>query len=435
MKQFFLAITALLVLSPSAGADQFRFNVYPDDAKIYRVAGTSNLEEPVGPARDAHDYSNCTGLVRIIIKSDGRQNWERDFQAAALEAGGTFEEPIYLKPNTLPLMVTDAFERHFVPTSLLLLLVLGAPAVLLLAKRKKEVKATNLDVLGAEQETRFGPYLLGRCLGAGGMGEVYLAARADDYESGVLKRHQTTALKRMRPSLDGQDELDRFKREMKIVRDLQHPNIVQVMDTGDVDGCYYLAMEVVEGETLRDLLDREPIPAPTKTRKVLRELGQALSYAHSKDITHRDVKPGNVMLTKQGTLKLLDFGLARKPVHTNSITAAGTALGTFGYVDPHQAKSDGPSPLSDQFSLATVAFEMLTGEIPAVFDWEDAMSFHTYLEQERPLASSRNPKLTPEIDQVLSKMLELDPSKRYPTMDEAVAALDQALAKQPEYRV
>src|SRR6202521_4940314 len=217
--------------------------------------------------------------------------------------------------------------------------------------------------------TRLGPYEIVAPLGAGGMGEVY---RARD-----TRLDRTVAIKILPTHLsDSPDAKQRFDREARAISSLSHPNICHLYDVGSQDGIQYLVIEYLEGETLASRLERGPFPSEQALRVAI-EICDALEKAHRHGVVHRDLKPGNIMLTKGGA-KLMDFGLAKPtlqvasavsglsvtistPAASQPLTAQGTVLGTFQYMSPEQAEgreADGGSAI---FSWGTGRSEMLTG--------------------------------------------------------------------------
>ncbi len=215
---------------------------------------------------------------------------------------------------------------------------------------------------------RLGPYEILSAIGAGGMGEVY---RARD-----TRLERTVAIKILPDHLSDRAELrERFEREAKTIASLNHPHICTLYDTGHQDGTEFLVMEYLEGETLAQRLAKGPLPIQQVLQYAI-EIADALDKAHRKGITHRDLKPGNIMLTKSGT-KLLDFGLAKlaqdaTPVTPESqqatmkdaITAQGTILGTLQYMAPEQVegKLDQIDARTDIFAFGLVVYEMATGK-------------------------------------------------------------------------
>ena len=203
-------------------------------------------------------------------------------------------------------------------------------------------------------------------LGKGGMGEVYLA------EDTTLKRK--VALKVLPPELaSSQERLERFQREAESLASLNHPNIVTIHTVEEDDGVRFLTMEWVEGQTLADLVEKGGLPLE-KIFEIATPLADALAVAHSKGIVHRDLKPGNVMVTNEGRVKVLDFGLAKlleeepdlvaTEMATEALTRDGIAMGTIPYMSPEQVQGKAVDHRSDIFSLGIVLYEMSTGQLP-----------------------------------------------------------------------
>src|SRR5712675_1594148 len=212
---------------------------------------------------------------------------------------------------------------------------------------------------------QLGPYEITAALGVGGMGEVY---RARD-----TRLERTVAIKILSQLSSDPGRRQRFEREAKAISGLNHPNICVLHDVGHQDGIDYLVMECVEGETLAKRLEKGPIPLD-QVLKFGGQIADALDKAHRSGVVHRDLKPGNIMLTPTGA-KLLDFGLAKPVVPlttgatltaaatpTTPVTQEGTILGTFQYMSPEQIEGKELDGRSDIFSLGTVLYEMLTGQ-------------------------------------------------------------------------
>ena len=213
--------------------------------------------------------------------------------------------------------------------------------------------------------TRLGPYEILAPLGAGGMGEVYRARDAN------LSRELAIKVLPAEVSADAR-RLARFEKEARAVSGLNHPNIVTIYDVGRADGLAFIAMELVEGKTLRSLLDGGALPLK-KTLALAAQIADGLAKAHSAGIVHRDLKPENLLVTRDGLVKILDFGLAKLAPFgvegargsgspTVSLgTEAGTILGTVGYMSPEQASGEPLDFRSDQFSFGSILYEMATG--------------------------------------------------------------------------
>src|ERR1700733_14927622 len=208
---------------------------------------------------------------------------------------------------------------------------------------------------------RFGTYQILQRLGVGGMGEVY---RAKD-----TRLEREVAIKTLSLDYGSQpDALSRFEQEARSACALNHPNIVTIYELGHVNGTRFIAMELVEGETLRSLLASGPIPF-RKSVAIAAQVADGLAKAHEVGVVHRDLKPENLMVSRDGTAKVLDFGLAKLPKlnrdpsseATTSITEHGTVMGTAGYMSPEQATGVEVDFRSDQFSFGSVLYEMVTG--------------------------------------------------------------------------
>ncbi|MFI5179823.1 MAG: protein kinase [Thermoanaerobaculia bacterium] len=252
-------------------------------------------------------------------------------------------------------------------------------------------------------------------LGRGGMGEVYEA------EDSRLGRH--VALKVLPPDFASDpDRLERFRREARAVAALNHPNVVTIHSVEEADGIHFLTMELVKGDTLAALIPAEGLPLP-RLRAISVELVDAVAAAHQRGIVHRDLKPANVMVTAEGRVKVLDFGLAKlrhpgddSPLTSLAVTASLTGMtgiaGTAAYMSPEQAEGRPVDHRSDIFSLGVVLYEMATGRRP--FRGETAVSvISAILKDTPPSISEVNPRLPAELDRILRHCLSKDPARRY----------------------
>lgn len=258
---------------------------------------------------------------------------------------------------------------------------------------------------------KFGIYLIEKQIGAGGMGEVYLAK--DE------KLRRKVALKILPAEYTSDDErVKRFQLEARAISALNHPNIVTVFDVGTIEGINYIATEYVEGKTLREVVGNG-----LKLKDILGILIQsceALSAAHERGIIHRDIKPENIIVRPDGYVKILDFGLAKlSELDFNTIrnftkTQKGVIIGTPAYMSPEQVADEKVDHRTDLWSLGVVLYELLTGVNP----YKKAnrqTTFQAILSEEPPLASSLNPEIPPELDQILIKALEKDADLSYQT--------------------
>ncbi|HYF51787.1 MAG TPA: serine/threonine-protein kinase [Planctomycetota bacterium] len=263
---------------------------------------------------------------------------------------------------------------------------------------------------------KLGRYKLDKRLG-GAMGIVF---RGIDEQTG-----STIALKVLPRNLAHDPNfVERFKREVKATCVLSHPNIVHIYDTGIEQGVFYLATEFIDGETLTSKLRRETRFSDLDSLVVLRDVAKALGHAHSRRVLHRDLKPDNVMITKEGVVKLADFGLAKFLRDEQPITAEGIAVGTPHYISPEQARAlKETDHRSDLYSLGATVFHLITGRLPYEGDnGAEVMKRHVF--EAVPDPRSVRPDLNPAIADMLMKLMAKSPNQRYQTADELVAAVE-----------
>jgi outer membrane biosynthesis protein TonB len=267
----------------------------------------------------------------------------------------------------------------------------------------------RLDEQGQEW---FGEYRLLEMLGRGGMASVFKAER----------RNELVALKRPLASLlDDQQFLDRFLREAEIGRTLNHPNIVRILERGNVSGVPYFTMQLVEGETLLAFLRREGAVEPRLAASVVVQIAEALDFAHGKGVVHRDLKPSNIMLLPDGSARVMDFGIARAE-RFDTLTATSAFLGTPHYVAPEMIEGLGAEPRSDLYSLGVVLFELVTGQRPFVADTAFAVLKKHCLE-EPPAPGRLRPGVPPELDAIVLQLLRKNVAERPANAEALVIAL------------
>jgi non-specific serine/threonine protein kinase len=256
-----------------------------------------------------------------------------------------------------------------------------------------------------------GRYRIVSKLGAGGMGEVFLA---DDTE---LERQ--VALKFLPVSVAGDAEvLERFKREAKAAAALDHPNIITVHEIGEHKGRAFIVMSYVEGELLSDAIARKDLSID-RALQIALQICDGLAKAHQAGIVHRDMKPDNVALDEDGNVKILDFGLAKLGDVTR-LTKEDSTVGTLYYMSPEQARGDDVDARTDLFSVGAMLYEMITGR--RAFEGDHAAAVHYSIANEDPQPMSRfNNKVTPELDRIVSKLLSKDVGARYQTAADAMA--------------
>ncbi|MFE7441902.1 Stk1 family PASTA domain-containing Ser/Thr kinase [Streptomyces chartreusis] len=273
-----------------------------------------------------------------------------------------------------------------------------------------------------------GRYELGQVLGRGGMAEVYLA---HDTRLG-----RTVAVKTLRADLARDPSFQaRFRREAQSAASLNHPAIVAVYDTGEdyIDNVSipYIVMEYVDGSTLRELLHSGRKLLPERSLEMTIGILQALEYSHRSGIVHRDIKPANVMLTRNGQVKVMDFGIARAMGDSGmTMTQTSAVIGTAQYLSPEQAKGEQVDARSDLYSTGCLLYELLTVRPPFVGDSPVAVAYQ-HVREEAQAPSVFDPEITPEMDAIVLKALTKDPNYRYQSADEMRADIEACLDGQP----
>src|SRR5712671_5023859 len=263
---------------------------------------------------------------------------------------------------------------------------------------------------------RLGPYEILSAIGAGGMGEVYKARDT--------RLDRIVAIKVLPTHLADRSELrERFEREARTIASLNHPHICTLFDIGQQDGIDYLVMEYLEGDTLAQRLQKGPLPLEQVLQYAI-EIADALDKAHRKGVTHRDLKPGNIMLTKSGT-KLLDFGLAKLkreatpanvplsdlPTAKDPLTEQGTIVGTLQYMSPEQLEGKEADARTDIFAFGAVVYEMATRK--RAFEGKTQASIiGAILKDDPPPISSLQPMTPPALDHVVKRCLAKEPEER-----------------------
>jgi len=267
-----------------------------------------------------------------------------------------------------------------------------------------------------------GRYRIDVQVGRGGMAHVY---RATDT---VLGR--TVAVKVLNPDYASDPAfVERFRREARAAARLNHPNVVAVFDTGSDGDLHYIVMELVEGTTLADVLSADGPLDPARAASIAERIAEALAFAHSNGLVHRDVKPANVMITPAGQVKVMDFGIARLAT-AHTITQTSTVFGTAAYLAPEQAQGERVDGRADVYALGVVLYEMLAGRVP--FEADSALavaSKHVFEEPEPP--SSVRPGVPAPLEAVTMRALEKDPAKRYQDAGGMAAALRAAAPTVP----
>ena len=260
-------------------------------------------------------------------------------------------------------------------------------------------------------------YTIERELGAGGMATVYLAQD--------LKHDRKVAVKVLRPELAAALGPDRFPREIRILARLQHPHILPLLDSGEADGFLFYTMPFIEGESLRERVDRTGALAVPEAIRILREVADALAAAHAAGVLHRDIKPGNVMLSGRHAL-VMDFGVAKavSDAGGEGLTTVGVAVGTPTYMSPEQATaSENIDARSDIYALGLLAYEILTGKPPFQGKSAQATLSAQVLEKPKPITEIRT-AVSHGLGTFVMRCLEKSPDDRFQTTDELVPLLE-----------
>jgi eukaryotic-like serine/threonine-protein kinase len=269
----------------------------------------------------------------------------------------------------------------------------------------------------ADVGREIGPYRILREIGAGGMGTVYLAERTGEFR-------QEVALKLLPRGMDTRKVVSRFRYERQILAGLRHPNIASLLDGGSTeDGRPYFVMEYVEGTPIDTYCRQHGLPVQARL-ELFRKVCAAVQYAHQNLVVHRDLKPGNILVTAEGTPKLLDFGIAKllRPDTTlqSALTQPGVRPMTPEYASPEQVRGLAVNTASDVYSLGVVLYELLTGEMPYRFEGRSITEIERVVcevEPLKPSAVTQSVRLAGDLDTILLKALEKDPERRYPSVE------------------
>ena len=300
----------------------------------------------------------------------------------------------------------------------LLTLTAGAPVE---RPRGTELAPTQTKVAEDTTEgSRFGEFRLIKRLGRGGMAVVYLAER----------NGERCALKKPLRALLGDDEFrERFLREADIGRTLHHPNIIRIFGRGEVNGVPYFTMELVEGGTLREKLRNRELSEPRDAAAIVLQIAEALDYAHLKGVVHRDLKPSNIMILDSGTVKVMDYGIARAQ-RFEGLTATGAFLGTPNYVAPETAEGKSTDARGDLYSLGIIFYEMMTGQRP--FDADNPLvTLKKHCSEPPTPPSLIAPTVPRRLEGIILKLLAKSPDDRYPDAEHLLVDLRDFSNKAP----
>ena len=269
-------------------------------------------------------------------------------------------------------------------------------------------------------ETIADRYEVEELVGHGGMSSVYKA------KDSLLERHVALKILHEQYSTD-EDFVERFKREARSVAQLQHPNIVTVIDRGEEDGRQFIVFEYIDGENLKEHVVRKGRLEVRDALEIALEVARGLAFAHEQGLIHRDVKPQNVLLNGDGRAKVTDFGIART-VEVDGMTQTGTVLGTSNYIAPEQASGQRVDVHSDVYALGVVLYELLAGEVPFPGESFIAVAMKHMHEPAPNLLDVRG-DVPLRVAAAVDRALEKDPEQRFPTMDAFAAELEACLAE------
>lgn len=276
---------------------------------------------------------------------------------------------------------------------------------------------------GASTQREFAGYRIECRVGRGGMGVVYRATE--------LALDRPVALKVLSDELARDAEFRRrFVAESKLAASLDHPHVVPIHAAGEHEGVLYIAMRFVPGEDLRTVLREEGPLEPERAVRIIAQVASALDAAHAHGLVHRDVKPGNVLLTPEGHAYLTDFGLSKRLSGDTQATKSGMVLGTLDYIAPEQIRGETIGPFTDVYSLGCLFTHLLTGQVPFTVPTEEGKLW-AHFSEPPPKPSARVPSLDARFDAIVARAMSKRPADRYPTAGAFAAAALAAAAGTP----
>lgn len=421
MRMYRLVVLAALVVlatSPPASAQQGGREdtvtvFYTQPGSLYVSPAGKNAYRLVGTQSPAK-FTVPPGMYDLIAEGpDGFFHiWHGEAKISSTE-----------KPS-IAMQRQIAWSRVFL---VVLLAILGTGAFFSLRLRRVRQAQQTLEEELAEEKAygelrpgaipkKIGRYKVLERLGTGGMATVYKAE--DEYGDVYALKVPDVRV------LDSETSAARFFREMEISGALHHPGIVRIFEVnrGDDSTHPYIVLEYLDGDTLRTMLDREAPLEEQRAVKIIRDLTEALIYAHEQQIIHRDLKPSNIMLTRRGELRIMDFGIA-KAANLETLTGTDITLGTPDYMAPEQVDSRAASVQSDLYALGVMLYEMLAGRLPL----EDTDAYRLLVRKMRepaPRLMLSRPEVTKRLDNLVAMLLSADPSKRPTSARELARMLD-----------
>jgi hypothetical protein len=414
------------------------FNVTPGNARVYRVEETNlhslgqqgrqvNIEFPgvyyhSDPAQQkpmiflfsvpqwfGKEYPDWSNIKDVPKGEEGPFTMIRTY--SQLVTG--------VEEKTLNLPFFVAVQAWTLAHPVLSLLGLLFPAAGLWAVFKRKQLKAYLDSWRTPEARSAPPlvpgYRLGASLGEGAMGEV-VAATSESQLPCAIKFIR-------RELLDDDDQIRRFKREIEAVLPLSHPNLLRLYGHGvATDGRLYTIWELLEGRTLKEVIRAGDYDPPQLASQVVEQIGDALEYLHQRELIHRDVKPDNIFVCQDGTMKLMDTGLVSGDMFSQ-VTRTGQIVGTPAYMAPEQSDDKAVCPASDQYALGILLYEILAGARPFL---QTELAYLVYQHKFAPPAppSELQPAITPTVEQAVLRMLAKQPQQRFPSLEEAQEALE-----------
>lgn len=428
---FLLLATGL----PAQQPKQLRLHTDPPEVQVYLV-GTSKsglISRPV--SRSIVEIPD--GDFRMVFRADGYTDKEEKFDRFQFQAGlndWPKDRLLVLQPKSATATLSQTYRLHRSATLALGgILVFLSTAIAIFSWRhlRNQRRQKRILALGGDpREAPIGPFIPLKVLGRGGCGEVFLAVRETDLFHAIPQRFAVKVIHRslleegegQETSQDSKESFyKRFRREGKTLEKLDHPNIVKLLDY-DLDATKpYLALEFIDGEDFKKLLCRYPQGMPSQLAlELIIPICDALAYGHSQaePIVHRDIKPANLMVTQEGVVKVMDYGLAH--VSSETRLTGGNFIGTAQY-SPVEAFQSMPTPATDQYAVGLVLYEMLLGR-PANQNDDNMMAANTAITGRLPKLSQEAPGLG-ELAKVVERMYDHSPERRFPTMRAAISAL------------
>ena len=417
-----------LVLSCAVRAQDMRIKftgIPPETTVVWRAKG--GLSHPL-----ARDPENIYTIPATAFGKDTFIDFSLSGCAGATEPldrsvyaqfpnpqGVALHPPIDLKPGMV-VRISQFLQSFGILLGLLGLVGGAAVSTRLLASRRERRRLNSIDRLLASNDgkdpligQKLGDFMVTARLGAGGMATVYRGL-----PHATLDESQAVAIKIIRCEQPDPEMIARFKREVEVSRTLCHPNTVLLYDSGEQDGLFYLVMELVDGKPVRPPQGGFPM---AEFRNIASGLLEGLLYAHQRGIVHRDIKPDNVMITRDGKVKVMDFGLARSN-EMSTLTVSGTVLGTPAYMAPEQIMGAPPTPASDQYALGVTLYELFCGRRP--FEEDNMVALiQSHMAKQPPPLKEFCQDVPEGLEAVIMRLLQKSPQSRYVDLKAVKVAL------------